>query len=99
MVDEDHDRVAVLGDPRDHVPEVRRLLVGQAGGRLVEQHHARLTDERAGDLDQPAIARAERPDPCLRVGLEPDERDRVEHVLAARADGAFECSWASATLS
>ena len=50
---------------------------------------------------RPAAGRGpERPDLGVRVGLETDELDRVEHVLAARADrSAFECSWTIATLS
>ena len=49
----------------DHLAEVLRLLVGEPGGGLVEQHDPRAPDHGPRDLDEPALARAEPPD--LRV--------------------------------
>ena len=77
-----------LGDPPDDGGEVLGLLVGQAGGRLVEQHEPRLADDRPGDLDEAALAGAERADRLVDVVLEADEGDGVEHVVATRRAGA-----------
>src|SRR3954452_5700915 len=68
VVDEDHERTHVLGDAADDSAEMRGLLVGQAGGGLVEQHEARLADDRPRDLDEPSLAGAEGRD--LHVGVD-----------------------------
>ena len=41
-------------------------------------------DDRSGELDQAALGRAERADAGGRIDVHADERDRVEHILAAR---------------
>ena len=82
VVDEDHERTELLGNPPDHVDEMQRLLVRQARRRLVEEHDSRLADHCPRDLDQPPLARAE---PChlgARRRLEPDELDRAQDRLA-----------------
>jgi hypothetical protein len=84
VVDEDDQGADVLGDAPDDAAEVLGLLVGQARGRLVEEHDARLADDRPGDLDQPALARAEAAYLRLRIDVQADERDRPERVLLAR---------------
>ena len=55
------------GIAADDAPEVLGLLVGQAGGGLVEQDEPRLADDRARDLDEAALAGAERADHQLIV--------------------------------
>ena len=80
MVDEDHERADVVGDPADDAAEVRGLLGGKPGCGLVEQHDARLADDRARDLDEPAFGGAERVDPIADPAAETDELDGVDHV-------------------
>ena len=85
VVDEDHERSEALGDPPDDAAHVPGLLVGQPRGRLVEQHDARLADDGPGELDEPAVARVELPDP--RVGrLEADVLDRRRARPSRRDD-------------
>ena len=89
-----------LGDPLDHAGHVLGLLVREPGGRLVEQHDARRADDRARDLDEAPVARAEPADLDVRRHLEADVLDRAQDVRAAATRApAPECSWIIATLS
>src|SRR3984957_2623442 len=83
VVDEDGQRPGLLRYPADHRGEVLGLLVGQARRRLVEQDQPGLAGDRAGDLNQAALAGGQRAD--LRPGRDapPDELDRVDDVVAA----------------
>ena len=63
MVDQDGQRSGLLGNGLDNGGQVRGLLVGQPGGGLVEQDQPGLAGDRAGDLDEPPLAGAERADP------------------------------------
>ena len=80
-------------------PEMLGLLVGQPGGGLVEQDDARLADDRAGDLHQAALARAERPDPGPGSMSSPTNRARPARPRAASRGSSAECSCTIATLS
>ena len=71
------------------LPEVLGLLVGQARGGLVEQDEPRAPDDGPRDLDEAALAGAERADRHVGVDVaQPDEVERGEHVVAARRAGA-----------
>ena len=59
MVDEDDERTGLVRDPPDQRGEVVGLLLGEAGGRLVEQHEPRRPDDGAGDLDETTLGGAE----------------------------------------
>jgi hypothetical protein len=100
VVDEDRQGAGVLGDPADHLGEVLGLLVGQAGGRLVEQDQPGPADDRAGDLDQAALAGAERADLGVRDRASSRRtRSRPARPCAGPRRAALECSWIIATLS
>src|SRR6185503_8647835 len=75
-VDEHDERPELPRDRLDHAAEVLRLLLRQAGRRLVEQDDARAPDDRPGHLDQATLARAEPADPGPGRRLEADEVDR-----------------------
>ena len=100
VVDEDHQRAELLRDALDHPRQVLGLLVGEAGGRLVEQHDPAARRRRRG-RSRPGGARGRRARrPCVRRRLEADEVDRLEHVGACATRGSRpECSWIIATLS
>ena len=49
--------------------EVLGLLVGQPGGRLVEQHQPGLPDDGPGHLDEPPLARRRAPPTARRAAL------------------------------
>ena len=55
-------------DAPDDVAEVLGLVVGQAGGGLVEQHEPGLADDGPGHLDEAALAGAERADRLVAHG-------------------------------
>ena len=59
MVDEHDQRAEPLGDRSDQPAEMECLLVRQPCSGLVEQHDAGSADDRARDLDEPALTRAE----------------------------------------
>ena len=88
VVDEDHERAELLRDPLDHLAEALCLLVGKPGRRLVEQHHAGLPDDGAGDLHEPALARAEPADPGLRRARRA-RRTSIAASTSARRRGAL----------
>ena len=77
VVDEDHERARVLRDAADDVPEVLGLLVGQAGGGLVEE------DER-GACRRPR-ARPRRDGARGRRACRPWRRDRHRRGRRRRA--------------
>ena len=83
MVDEDRQRSDLIGDPANDQAEVLGFLVRQTGSRFVQQHDARPSDDRACDLDQAAVTRAEHADLRVWIHIEPDERDRAQHVVTA----------------
>ena len=83
MVDEDHERPEALRDLRDHLAHVHRLLVGEPGCRLVQEHDAGLADRRPRDLEQAPVARAQHARLLPGRDLETDEGERVGDVLAA----------------
>ena len=82
MVDEDRQRAGVLGDLADHLAHVRGLLVGEPGGRLVEQHQPRASDDRPGELDQTALARRRACPPC-----EAGSMSRPTNAIASSTSG------------
>ena len=63
--DVDHAGAAVA-QPRDRGEQLRRLPVGERGGRLVHDQHARLGAERLGDLDHLLLGHAQRLDHGVR---------------------------------
>ncbi len=89
----------LLGDSLDHAAQVLGLLVGQACGRLVQQHDLGRADDGARDLDEPAVARAEAADLGVRGDLEADVVDRARTSARRDARPAPECSWIMAMLS
>ena len=58
----------------DHVQQLVADARVEADGRLVEEEHARLGDQRAGDLQAPALAAAVGPDRAI------DERRQAERL-------------------
>ena len=83
MIDEDHQRTGFPGDPADQLAEVAGLLVGEARRRLVEQYQSWFTDHRTRHFDEATLCGAQAADTLVGLPLEPDEGDRVHHVLLA----------------
>jgi len=77
VIDEDHQRAALLGNALDHATEVLCLFLGQTGGGLVEQHHLRRADDGASNFHQAPIAGAEHRHLLMRIHVQSDEFDRV----------------------
>ena len=78
------DAARVHGDAQRR-RERLRLVIGQAGERLVEQEHRRLAGERATDLDEPAEPERERVDVAVTHA---GEREQVEQVVDPLVLGA-----------
>lgn len=80
VVLDQHDAHApVLDQPADQAPQLGRLLVVQAGGRLVQAEDARLGGDGPGDADQAplAIQRSE--------GIRSSRESSWKSLMAARA--------------
>ncbi len=71
------------GIARDETAQVLGLVVGKAGGRLVQQDNPRVAGDRARHFDQPPLACAQHSDLVVRHPVEPDERERLDDVRPA----------------
>ncbi len=80
--DEDHRRAGVA-EPVEHAEEAAGLGAGERGRRLVEDQHARVGAQRAGDHHQLPLGRAQRRDRAARV-------DRDLHPLEQLAGAAVQ---------
>ena len=81
--------VSVRGSPLDQRVHARGLLRAHAGGRLVEQQHARLAGERERDLELALAAIADLADRSLAHVGEADllgDRRRPRRAVPARRD-------------
>ena len=85
MVDEDHERAELPRDAADHLAQVARLLVREAGGGLVEEDDPRLPHDGPRDLDEPPLTLAQTADLRGRRHIEADELDRGHDGGAPRA--------------
>ncbi len=56
MLDQQNGGVAPLGDPPDDRPDLGALMGVQTGGRLVEEQHVRIGEQRPGHADEPRPA-------------------------------------------
>ena len=67
VVDQEHAGAVVVAHRADDRREDGDLGLGQAGGRLVHQHEARLGGERARDAEPALVALGERRRGRVRV--------------------------------
>ncbi len=75
MLDQQHGAAEGRGDGGDAFAELQRLVIGNAGGRLVEQDDGRTGSDRAGDVEQAARADVDSADRRIRAGAaEPGEQ-------------------------
>ena len=76
--------VALLRDRANQHEQVVLPARVEAERRLVEEHHARVVDQRAGDPEALAHAAAVRPDQRLPAFLEPHLFEQRRRGAAAR---------------
>ena len=83
VVDQEHARVVVVAHRPHDRGELGHLRLGQPGGRLVEQHEARLGRERARDAEPPLVAVRERP--AGDASPSSAEPEQLEQLVGPRA--------------
>ena len=90
VLDEQDGDAPVVGEAADEVRQLGGLGVAEPGGGLVEEQHAGLRGDGAGDGEQPPLAVGEVLDLAQQVGLEPELLDRGDdgagHRRLARPD-------------
>ena len=72
---EDH-ALPALAEPAHQREQPLHLLLGERGGRLIEEEDVRVAEERARDLDDLAVRERERRGKLVRVdSLDPEPRE------------------------
>ena len=88
VLDHQH-RAALVGmDGADHLDEPVDVLHGDAGHRLVEQDHARVSGEEHRDLELALVAVRQHPGRPRRARGEPDLAERVARPVERRVGTA-----------
>ena len=85
VVGGDQQRAALVAQLAQHGLDPRGARRVDARQRLVEQQHARVLDERAGDQHALALAAGERPEAGAGVLGEPDALERRARGVARSA--------------
>ena len=96
MTDEDDGR-ALVPEPADRREDPLDLVVGERGGRLVEDEDPGSAHHPAGDLDE--LLLGQRQLPCRLVELDVAEADRVELLANLRGVAGPEKELADAIVS
>ena len=80
VVFDDHESTAhLVTDPSDHRCQGLSLALGNATGRLIEEHNHRTVGDHAGEVHDPAGARREFVDELGAKGPEPHRLEQFRH--------------------
>jgi hypothetical protein len=74
----------------DHRPRLTPSRRVEPGGRLVEEQHVRVADETEGELQPPALAAAEGPDPRRGLFGQADDLEQLSGVPPFRVHTAVD---------